>query len=170
MSTYTAYYLNTPPTVVELELLEISHPRFSKTYRIVANSTEDVIVFHEGGAGPFTYSYFPLEIRRLGTQNDLDQTLRVSLGDLGLVLPLEIDAVLQANAMLTKPLLKYRTYDHRTLTVPLFGPSVHEITSVNFNKTGASFEAASPKLNITRTGKLYEPIKFPMLIAFFKKS
>lgn len=170
MSTYSAYYLASPPTAVELELLEISHHRFSKTYRIVSNSTEDVIVTHEGGAGPFTYSgSIPLQIRRLGTQNDLDQALRIDLGDLGSVLPLEIDAVLTANEMLTKPVLKYRTYDHRNLTVPLSGPSIHEITSVNFNKTGASFEAASPKLNVTRTGKLYEVPKFPMMVAFFKK-
>lgn len=170
MSTYSEYYLHSPPGVVELELLEISHPSFTKTYRICGNSTEDVVVTHEGGAGPFTYTYFPLQIRRLGTQNDLDQSLKIDLGDLGTVLPQEVDSVLSANKMLVKPVLKYRTYDHRNLTVPLFGPSVHEITSANFNRSGASFEASPPKLNVTRTGKLYIVEKFPMLIAFFKKA
>lgn len=169
MSAYSAYYLGTSPTAVEIETLEIIHTRFTQTYRIQRNSTEDVTVTYEGGAGPFVHTYFPLEIRRLGSQNDLDQNLRISLGDLGSVLPQEIDAVLAANAMLVKPILKYRTYSSLDLSTPLI-VSIHEITSINFNKTGASLEAASRKLNVTRTGKLYTVSKFPMLAAFFKKS
>lgn len=169
MSVYTEYFLGSDSEIVELELLEISHFRFSQTYRIQRSSTEDVVATHEGGGGPFTYTYFPLEIRRVGAQNDLDQSLRIDLGDLGSVLPFEIDNVLKLNGNYVKPTLKYRTYKSTDLTAPMFGPQTYEITSINFNKVGCSFEAQAPRLNILRTGMLYTKKTFPMLEAFFKK-
>jgi len=36
------YFLNAPAKLVQLELLELSHSAFSKTYRIVRNAPEGV--------------------------------------------------------------------------------------------------------------------------------
>lgn len=184
MSAYHDYFLGSAPSVAQLELLEITHPRFSQTFHIVRNyeldelSTFDAqgnkkvgaIVMHEGAVGPFEYEYLPVSIQKMGSGNDLDQILRVGIGDLGSVIPQEIDLVRSGNAMRTKPLVTYRVYrsDDLTATGLIFGPTIHEITTVSRSKEGCSFEAVAPRLGITRTGRLYAIPKFPMMRAFFK--
>lgn len=171
MSAYSAFFLGTAPHVTYLEMIEIFHFRFTQTWRFCRNCTAlGITVTHESPGGSFAYAYLPMTIRRLGSTNNLDQVLRISLGDVGQILAKELDAVFNANGMQIKPVLKYRAYNSTDLTGPMFGASIHEIETITTNKQGVSFDAVSPRLNRGRTGKLYEPKAFPMMKAFFKNA
>jgi hypothetical protein len=165
---YTDFFLNSTSSVVQLELLEISHPNFTPTdhtYRVVRNATNGVRVQLED----FTFQdfvYYPLKIVSIGSRSNLDSGLRIDLGDLGQVLPKELDAISSASGYFTKPIIVYRTYRNDNLNSPLFGPMILEITTFSFKREGSSFEAKAPSLNIGKVGEFYTLNKFPMLRGF----
>lgn len=161
MTALTEYYLGSRRDVVKLELLEISHPSFTKTYRIVRNARKGITATIDGV--PHAFEYYPLRIRQLGSGDDMDQSIGVDLGDLGDILPTEIDAVFADDAATTKPMLRYWAFRSDDLTIPLLGPVVLEITTLAFKREGASFEAHAPYLNRNRTGEVYSLTRFPML-------
>lgn len=165
MSDYSEFFLSSPPETAQLDLLEITHPNFSQTYRLVRNHPENggVTVMHEGAVGPFAYTYMPMRIKAIGSTTNLDQELEVTLGDLGLVIPTEIQAITDANGFRTKPLLKYRTYRSDDLTAPIYGPVTLRIDGVTLTKEGCAFRAKSASLNRVRTGETYDLLRFPML-------
>jgi hypothetical protein len=165
MSDYSEFFLNAGSNVAELELLEISHPNFTKTYYLVRNAVNGVTVTLEDSTSQ-EFEYYPLQITPVGSGDDLDQVLRIQLGDLGTLLPQELDAVSAAGGFGTKPTLKYRTYRSDDLSAPLYGPITLEISALTFKKEGAAFEAHAPRLNSTATGELYTTSRFPMLRGF----
>ena len=165
MSAYSQFFLNSKSSVVQLELLEISHSDFTKTYRVVRNAVNGVTVTLETGAQA-TFDYYPLRIENNGQKDDLDQSFTFTLGDLGEVLPKELDAVAVGNGFGEKPRVLYRTYRSDDLTAPLFGPIVLEVESFAFNREGCSFTAKAPALNINKTGEIYRLERFPMLRGF----
>jgi hypothetical protein len=163
MTAYSAFFLGSSPTIVQLELMELTHPKFSQTFRLVRNAVNGVTVTHEGGAGPFAYTYLPMRIKPLGSQTDLDQELEITIGDLGDIIPAELDRVATGNAFFIKPSLVYRTYRSDDLTTPLFGPFTFRVDGVTFTKQGAAFKARAAQFNQTRTGDTYRIERFPML-------
>lgn len=165
MSDYSEFFLNSKSSIVQLELLEISHSDFTQTYRIVRNATNGVSVTLETSAQAF-FTYYPLRIENNGAKDDLDQSFTFTLGDLGELLPKELDAVASANGFSEKPRVVYRTYRSDDLTKPLFGPILLEVESFAFNREGASFTAKAPSLNINKTGEVYRLERFPMLRGF----
>ena len=165
MTTYAEFFLKSKSSVVQLETLEISHPDFTKVYRIVRNAVQGVSVTLENGS-PASFDYYPLKIENAGIRNDLDQSITINLGDLGEVLPKELDEVSSNNGFSTKPTVVYRTYRSDDLSRPLFGPVVLEVTTFAFNREGSSFEAKAPSLNIAKTGEVYKIDRFPMLRGF----
>jgi hypothetical protein len=165
MTTYAEFFLNSKSSVVQLETLEISHPNFTKTYRIVRNAVEGVFATLETGAIA-KFDYYPLQIENGGVRDDLDQSLKINLGDLGEVLPNELDEISSANGFGIKPTVVYRTYRSDDLSRPLFGPVLLEVSSFAFNREGSSFEAKAPSLNVNKTGELYKIDRFPMLRGF----
>lgn len=93
MPSYTQFFLNSSSRVVQLELIDIFHPNFSQRYRIVRNAINGVTVtLEDTTVGVFTY--YPVRITPTGSSNDLDQTLQLVFGDLGQILPMEIDRLL----------------------------------------------------------------------------
>lgn len=165
MPDYAEFFLNSKSSVVQLELLEISHPNFTQTYRIVRNSVEGLTVVLETGETAF-FSYYPLQIEIGSTRDNMDQMININLGDLGEILPKEFDEIRNANGFGVKPTVKYRTYRSDDLTEPMLGPVFLEVESFAFNSEGASFEAKAPSLNVVRTGELYKFDRFPMLRGF----
>lgn len=159
---YTDFFLNTAPSVYRIETLEISHDDFTRTYYVQKNVTEDVVLTLEDYSDQ-TFEYYPLRIKPLRSSNDLEAGVEVILGDLGQVIPQEIDAVRAAGGMETKPVVKYREYRSDDLTQPMFGPITLEITSVNRSRDGSSFTAKAQGLNLNRTGERYTFERFPML-------
>lgn len=165
MSDYSEFFLNSGSEVVHLELLEISHPNFSQVYRIVRNAMDGVTVTHED-ASSNDYIYYPCKITPVSASDDMDQVLQVQLGDLGELLPNELDLVAAANGFDTKPLMIYRVYRSDDLSAPLYGPLKFEIINLPFKKQGVAFEARAPRLNQTATGEVYAFDRFPMLRGF----
>lgn len=165
MSTYTEFFLKSQANIVQLECLEIYHPNFTTTYRLVRNAVQGVTVTHEN-AIQYAYTYYPMRITLGSTRDNLDTSIKIDLGDLGQVLPLELDAVATAGSYLTKPWVKYRTYRSDVLTAALFGPIQLEITSFSFNNEGVTFEAKPPSLTVNKTGEIYTLDRFPMLRGF----
>lgn len=92
MSNYSQFFLNSSSAVVQFETIEISHPKFSKIYRIVRNAINGITATLED-LSSVTFDYYPLKITPTGSDNDLDQTLQVQFGDLGDILPKELDLV-----------------------------------------------------------------------------
>lgn len=165
MSEYSEYFLNSRSDIKEFELLSISHPAFTKTYHVVRNNSKGITVTLETAVVQH-FDYYPLQIKFDGVKNDLDYSLQIIIGDLGEVLPTELDAVAAAEGYQINPMVIYRTYRSDDLTAPLFGPIELEIESFSFKKEGASFKAKAPSLNLNRTGEYYDLSRFPMLRAF----
>jgi hypothetical protein len=165
MTDYTEFFLASRSDVVQLDLIEVTHPHFTKPYRIVRNSRDGITV--DLSAAPedqnVFFEYYPVKMTPLGSGDDLDAAIRIDLGDLGEVLPVELDAVATAAGFLTKPKVRYWTFRSDDLTAPIFGPIRLEVGTIAFNADGASFEAKAPSLNINRTGELYRMERFPML-------
>lgn len=165
MSEYSEYFLNSKSSVVRLELFSISHSNFTTSYHVVRNAVKGVTVTLENGVSQF-FQYYPLKATGRGSKADLDQVITIELGDLGEILPNELDAVSQAGGFNIKPTVIYRVYRSDDLTKPLYGPLTLETSSLAFVKEGAKFEAKAPSLNICKTGELYTLERFPMLRGF----
>lgn len=165
MPDYTEFFLKAKASVVQLELLEISHPDFTKPYFIVRNAPDGVTVTLEDSTEQ-AFEYYPLKVTPSGSKEDLDFGVRVDLGDLGEVLPEELDAVASGNGYGTRPTVKYRLYRSDDLSAPMLGPHLLEVTAFSFTREGSSFEARAPSLNINRTGELYRMDRFPPLRGF----
>ena len=165
MPDYVEYFLNSESGVVQYETLEIRHPSFSKGYRIVRNATAGVWLTNELGQVWF-YEYYPLKITGNEVRENMDFGITVELGDLGEIIPKELDAVAQADAFQTKPSVIYRTYRSDDRSAPIYGPINLEITSFAFKGEGCIFEAKAPALNVNGTGETYKFGQFPMLRGF----
>jgi hypothetical protein len=163
MSTYSEFFLNTRPDVVQLDLVEISHPNFTQTYNIVRNAVAGVSVTHEGPAGPFDYQYVPMRLVPLSASTDMDQEIEITLGDVGEIMQQELDAVSDANGFQTKPTVVYRTYRHDDLSAPLFGPVTLTVNGMTLTREGSVFRAQAASFNLSRTGATYRVERFPML-------
>lgn len=93
MSNYSQFFLNSKSSIIQLELLEISHAAFTKTYRIVRNAIAGVTVTLEDTTVQ-VFDYYPVKIVPTGASDDLDQTLQLTFGDLGQIIPQELDRLL----------------------------------------------------------------------------
>lgn len=165
MSAYSEFFLNSKSSVVKLETIEITHPNFTKPYYLVRNCVAGLTAKLETGE-TVTFEYYPMRVTANGAKDDLDTGIRVDLGDLGEVLPEELDAIASASGFAVKPVVKYREYRSDDLDNVLNGPVVLEVRTFSFNREGSSFEAKAPSLNINRTGEIYSFDRFPMLRGF----
>jgi hypothetical protein len=165
MSQYSKFFLNSRSNVIELETLEISHPSFSKTYFIVRNSIAGLTATLEDGR-VITFDYYPVRITPMAASDDLDQAIKIEFGDLGQILPTELDRINVAGTFGTKPVVKYRTFRSDDLSQPMNGPVLFEISDMPFSKDGVAFEAGAPKVNYNTTGEVYTNDRFPMLRGF----
>lgn len=154
MTDYVGFFFNSPSRVVGLQTFEISHPNFSQTYYFVRNATKGLTANLETGATVF-FQYYPAKIENASDVGDLDFSLKISFGDLGELLPAELDRIREAGATGIKPVVKYRDYRSDDLSAPMNGPLTLEIKQISFNEEGATFEAKAPSLNINRTGISY---------------
>lgn len=168
-TSYSQFFLNCSSSIIQLDLIEISHPLFSQIYRIVRNAIAGVTVTLEDLTVQ-TFAYYPIALSPSGSYNDMDQTLQVSFGDLGQVLPQELDRLISPPGSIpgtyTKPTLKYRTYRSDDLSGPLAGPFIFDINNIAFKKEAATLQCSAQRLNLTTTGEVYDMDTFPMLKGF----
>lgn len=167
MTDRSEFFLDSASAIAELELIEISHSDFSSTYRVVRNQVGGVTVdLGASHGGSQTFTHYPLRIQEIGQRGTLDHGIRVDLGDLGDLIPDEIDAVLAADGMGERPVVKFWTYRSDDLTAPLYGPLILEIPSLTTSREGSSFEARAPTVSKLGTGALYTTNRFPGLRGF----
>lgn len=162
MTTYAEYFLNRNNAVGQLELIEISHPNMSQVYYIVRNKMDGVTVLLEDGSPQF-FQYYPLKIEVAGVADNLDQIYNISLGDLGEIMPKELDLITAADGFDTPLNIKYRTYRTDNLNVPMITAIDLEVITFTFTREGCQFTAQSPQLNVNSTGEVYDLDRFPML-------
>jgi hypothetical protein len=113
-----------------------------------------------------TFEYYPLKISDTGVRDNLDQKISITLGDLGELIPTELDLVEAANTFDVNPVCTYRTYRSDDLSAPLFGPVVLQIVTLAMTREGAAFDAQAPSMNINKTGEVYSMDRFPSLRGF----
>lgn len=164
MSDYSEYFLNSSADIVQLELFEFTHPNFSRTYRVVRNKTDGFTATVDGASQIF--QYYPLKVTPSSDKANLDHALKLEFGDLGEVLPSELDLIRAAGNLITKPAARYWIFRSDRPTVALFGPITLEIERISFTRQGASFEIKAPTVNNNRTGELYKLERFPLLRGF----
>ena len=159
---YVDYFLSAGSEVAQLDLVEITHPDMTQPYRYVRNQRGGVTVTLPGD-GATAFEYRPMNIRRDRDANDLVQGISIDLGDPGVVVPAEMDALVAANTYNTRPLLRYWAYRSDDLSAPLIGPLKYEVVSVATKGPQCTIRAEAPERNASGTGERYTFVRFPML-------
>lgn len=157
--TYLDYFLSSNVSVVEHETFELSHPDFSQTFYFTRNDITGLTATLENSQ-EVRFEYLPLEIRPDTTKADLDNGLTIEFGDLGEILPSQLDLITVANSFFTKPTLVYRIFRGDDLQNVLYGPITLQVETIGFTKDGATIKANVPRLNLTRTGLIYRLTEF----------
>ncbi|OTG58866.1 MULTISPECIES: DUF1833 family protein [Acinetobacter] len=147
-----------------IECVEIKHSLWDTALRYVINLADGVSVGHDSSY--FNYEYVPLSIDKGSTSDDLDQTLSITIGDLGEIVPGLIDQIFDSDST-ERPTVTYRAYSSLDLSTPLLVIDNLEITDQSSDYQGTTFNAEAPKLNITGTGLLFTKANFPTLIGFY---
>lgn len=160
------YWLSGNPDDVRLQCVEISHPAWSKVYRIVQNHADGITVTHEGGF-TYAYEYVPLTIQKGNNSDDLDQEITIGVGDLGEDFPKDLDRI-RASSLYSKvrPTLNYREYNLSDLTKPQVTILGLEATDYEPKKEGAVFVCRAKQMNLTKTGETYNLDDYPTLRGF----
>jgi len=157
---YAKFFLNRKVDIYQLECIELSHPSFLNTYRIVRNDDRGVYVQHKEGGGQFFYEYLPVSIQRSGMLGDLDQTLTVSVSGLGDVLPDEFERIMEGQFTDVKPNVNYRIYSSDNLNSPIHYLLGLQLAGVSMDNKSVTFKAESPRLNTTKTGDIFALDRF----------
>lgn len=165
MSEYD-FYLRGNPNAVRLQLIEITHPAFSKVYRYVRNNSNGVTVTLPGGTSA-TFEYYPVTIKKGRTSDDLDQSFTIGVGDLGEEIPADINRVITSSQHSSvKPTFNYYEYSSANLNTPIHVVKGMEVTDYNPQKQGAVFTCKTRNLNNKTTGLIYNLDDHPTLRGF----
>ncbi|MDQ2139591.1 DUF1833 family protein [Alcaligenaceae bacterium B3P038] len=162
---YIRFFLDRRRSVYEIETVELSHPSFSKTYYLLHRHRRPMTLTLENGQA-VTFEYVPMRLTPLGASGDLDYGVQVVLGDLGEIIPDEVDRIQAAGTMRIRPVAKFRSWRSDDLTKPMILPVKLEVGDLSRNREGATFNAMAPRLNLVRTGEIYKVERFPMLTGF----
>lgn len=163
-SAYADFFFRSPSSVVQLELFELTHMSFSKTYRIVRNAVAGVRAYVDSAYQ--TFDYYPLKVTGASDSGNLDCSVKFELGDLGDVLPKEVDRLIAADTLGVKPRLRYWVFRSDNLAQAIYGPLILEVKIFTFTKAGAAFEAVAPSVNVNKTGESYTVDRFPFMRGF----
>jgi hypothetical protein len=165
MSDLDKFHLDATPSAAMLELIEISHPLWPKPLRYVTNHADGVTVKHEDGL-VYNYEFMPVQINKGANSDDLDQTLSITVGDLGQVVPQLLKIIRDANNF-ERPSVVYRAYSSSNLESPLQVVKGYEVEDRATDHQATTFNAATKRANSTGTGMFYTVDNFPSLKAFF---
>ena len=159
------YWLRGRHDDVRLECIEIKHPSFSRDYRFVRNHADGVRIKHEDGVYR-DYEPLPMTINAAKSASDLQQSFTIGIGDVGEVMPREIDRLRRGSHQLVKPTLNYRTYLTSDSTTPMNSVRGLEITDNKPQKQGAVFACQARQLNKNSTGIIFTDDLVPTLKGF----
>lgn len=164
MSQYSEFFLVSASNKVQYETLEISHSEFSQTYYLVRNHKG--LVATDENSNSRTWTYVPMRIEPSGAEVNLDFGITVTLGDLGEIMPAELDRIKAGDDMDERPVVIYRTFEEGTLTAPMTGPFTLEVMEFSFNHEGVVLQCRPAFVNRNQTGMPYIPELFPTLEGF----
>ena len=159
------YWLSGNPDDVRLLCVEVSHPAWSKVYRVVQNHADGITVQHEN-TFIYDYEYVPLTIQRGTNSDDLDQEITIGVGDLGETFPDELKAARASQYSDIRPTLNYREYNLSDLTKPQVTILGLEVTDYEPKIEGAVFVCRAKQMNLTKTGEVYTLDNTPTLRGF----
>ena len=161
------FHLDSVSSVVLLETLEISHSLWPAPIRIVTNHPDGVAVTLENNQQAF-FEFIPLMIQRGNTSDDLDQTLNITVGDLGEIVPPLIQKIRDASSD-EKPQVIYRSFAFDAASMVLTKQTPIEIirglsvAKMNQDYQATTFEAATSGKNSVKTGRTYNFKEYPDL-------
>lgn len=160
------YFLRGDPDDVRLQLIEATHPSWVRPYRYVQNAVDGVSVKHEDGAYR-SYQYSPITIKKSKSDDSLDQSITITIGDLGMNLPDDMDRLRNSTIHSTKrPTLNYREYLLSDLNTPIVSVTGLQVTDYQPHKMGGMFVCRAQELNLTKTGISYTLEDFKTLRGF----
>ena len=148
-----------------LECIEITHPSFSRSYRFVRNHAQGVTVRHENGEWR-EYDYLPITVQPSKSSDNLQQSFTIGIGDVGDVMPYEIQRLRNGSYSNVRPTVNYRVYLTSDLTKPLTSVLGLEVTDNQPKQQGAVFVCKAKETNKTATGIKYTLDAFPTLRGF----
>lgn len=161
------FHLDSTSSVVMLETLEINHSQWPQPLRYVINHDAGVTVTLEDNQSA-TFEFMPLVIKHGNSSDDLDQSLSITVNDLGEVVPPLIRLIRDA-ATDERPKVIYRSFAFDVATMQLTHPKPIEIikgleiTKTNRDYQGTTGNATAPTKNSVKTGRIYDLVGYPDL-------
>lgn len=157
------YWLRGRHDDVRLECIEITHPSFTKIYRFVRNHADGVRVKHGSW---YDYEYLPITIKTSKSADNLNQGMSLGIGDVGDIIPMEIDRLRNGSHKTSRPIINYRVYLTSDLSTPVDSILGLEVTDNNPQNAGAVLTCRARDLNKSSTGLIYNLYDDPTLIGF----
>lgn len=156
-----SYFLTAKKSDILYDTLEISHSAFSQTFRLVRNSRRGLTAEGE------EYVYCPMILKRAGSSANLEQTMELTIGDMGKVIYPEYMLAVKADGMREKPVCIYRGYRSTDLSEAIYYANL-TISEMVLVKAGAQFTISATITNAVGTGENYSTQRFPMLRYYTK--
>lgn len=151
---------------IYIECIEVHHPLWAEPIRYVSNVYNGVTVKHQTGSSQYFYPFGQFVLKLGSDKDDLNQSMDIIIGDLGLEIPKLLKQLKLSNNKI-RPKLTYRVYLHDNLNFPLKVIDNLEITSSSRDHQGTTFKAESEKINSNGSGLIYNVLNFETLKGFF---
>lgn len=156
------FLASAPQNVWAIQTVQISHSAMTQVWHLWREPYEGVT---SAGAGPMTMQPCNLEIKLAGSEGHLDQKfdIRIDLTDIDDTFRAEMDLI--PIDTLERIQIVYREYLSDDLEDPQATVAL-QVESISYAKGAANISAVSPRLNVSRSGELYNFKDTPMLRAF----
>ncbi|CAM3969845.1 hypothetical protein PSAR109036_01805 [Psychrobacter arenosus] len=154
-------HLDSRPSIALLETIEAKHSAWGTSLRIATNHADGFEARNE--LGQFTqYQFAPLIINKGSVSDDLDQSLNITLGDLGEILPPLIKQIRDADSD-EMPSVTYRAYAYDVASMSLAKETPIDIIknlpvqTMSRDHQGTTFEAKTESKNAVVVGRTFNP-------------
>lgn len=156
------FFSSAPQTRRVIETLEIIHSDMSQAFYLWREPVAGEITTEDGVRDVLPW---PFEARIAGSEGHLDQVYEIPMDTTEQedTFRRELDSIPIDSSERVR--LVYREYLSDDLT-DMLTRAVLQVESIVYAAGVARITAASPRLNITRTGEVYTPREVPMLRAF----
>lgn len=157
------FFASAPQTKYVVPVLQISHSALTKTYYLWREAKTGTATLENGQTVQLEAANFSVDLA--GTPAHLDQEFNFNLSTADMddqfreeldLIPLETEE---------KIVLIYREYLSDDMTYPNAVVAL-QVESLSYKLGAATIAAVSPRLNVSRTGELYNPKDIPMLRGF----
>lgn len=160
-------HLDCAPSIVPLETLEVRHSLWVKPIRIVTNHADGIDAMLETGE-IVNFEFAPLLINKGKTSDDLDQSLNITLGDLGEIVPPLIKQIRAVDSD-EYPEVIYRAYAFDTASMTFVKAKPIDINKglyieqMSRDHQATTFDAKTSDKNTVSTGRPYTTVSHPDL-------